>query len=283
MLIYDFSQALYGSVYSLMSHEGEITKEGLRIKLLDSVIKVHQRFKNEHGKDIVLALDSVSWRKKIFSLYKHKRKKKREEEKINWDDVFVMFDSIIEEFDKYLPYKIIKVDGCEGDDVIAILSKYIKDDVLIVGVDKDYQQLHLNENVKQYNPLKNSFIEFEKEDIPYNLFKMICRGDDSDGICSIINSDDCFAKNIRQKPLKEVYIKDAFNAAKQNELKEFLGKTYYKRFEQNRTLIDFRFIPEDLRKKVIDKYINYPKKKSDFYGYIRDFDLKNFTTDVMKL
>lgn len=282
MIIYDFSQALYGGVYSLQKNS-EINKENLRIYLLSAVIKIHLKFNKEHGKNIVLALDSTSWRKTVFSNYKHKRKKKREDEDINWNEVFAMFDEIIKEFEENLPYKIIKIDGCEGDDLVAVLSKFSKENVVIVGIDKDYEQLQLQNHIKQYNPIKEIFIKFEKDETAYNLFSLICRGDTSDGICSIINQDDCFVKNIRQKPLREVYIKEAFEAAKKGELKEFLGEKVYKRFEENRELIDFRYIPKDIQEKVVDKYINYPKKKNNLIHYLVEHNLKQFTEDVMKL
>lgn len=282
MLIYDFSQALYGGVYSLKKNS-EINKENFRAYLLCAIIKVHLKFNKEHGKDIVLALDGPSWRKDVFSYYKHKRKKKREDEDVDWNNVFEIFEEIIQEFKENLPYKIIKVDGAEGDDILAILSKLSKQNVILVGVDKDYEQLQMFDHIKQYNPIKETFMEFQKQDIPYNLFSLISRGDTSDGICSIINPNDCFAKNIRQKPLREVYIKEAFEAAKKGNLENFLGKNVYKRFEENRQLIDFRYIPEEIQKKVVDKYINYPKKKNNLVQYIIDNNLNQFTSDVMKL
>lgn len=282
MIIYDFSQALYGGVYSLKKNS-EINKENLRVYLLSAVLKIHLKFKKEHGKDIVLALDSTSWRKTVFSNYKHKRKKKREDEEIDWNAVFVIFEEIIQEFEEHLPYKIIKVDGCEGDDLVFVLSKFCEGTVVIVGIDKDYEQLQMFDHIKQYNPIKEIFMKFDKKETAYNLFSLICRGDTSDGICSIINPDDCFVKNIRQKPLREVYIKEAFEAAKKGELKEFLGEKVYKRFEENRQLIDARYIPKDIQEKVVDKYINYPKKKNNLIHYLVEHNLKQFTEDAMKL
>lgn len=276
MIIMDFSLSLHQNVHILDKLGEEINKENLRIRLLDSILYVSKRFKEDYGNEIIIALDNSSWRKSFFSNYKSKRKEKRKEDKFDWDSIHKYFNEIIEEIKENLPYKVIKVYGAEGDDIVAVLANYFKNTsnyTLIVGPDKDYAQLHRLPNVKQYCPIKNQFLNFENDEIMRILFTHICRGDSSDGIPSILNDKDCFVNGIRQKPLKQVYINEAFEHALKGGLKEFLGSEKFKRFEENKTLIDFRSIPEDLKEKIISGYEKQKHVKNNIYKYIVQNDL----------
>lgn len=281
MIIFDFSLALHQNIHILDKLGEDISKEKLRIRLIDSILHITKSFKDEYGPEVIIALDNSSWRKTYFPNYKSKRKEKRKEDKFDWDSIHKYFNEIIEEIKNNFPYKIVKVYGAEGDDIVAIISKYAKEPVVIIGPDKDYAQLHRINNLKQFCPIKNDFLKFEKNEISATLFNHICRGDSSDGIPSIISDKDCFVDGIRQKPLKQVYIDEAYQNALKGSLKEFLGESKFKRFEENKTLIDFRCIPEDLQAEILNEYHNQDKLNNNVYKYIVQNNLVNeFLKDI---
>ena len=54
--------------------------------------------------------------------------------------------------------KTFLIDTCmlkdaEADDIIAVLSKVIKEDILIISVTKDFQQLQKYDNTIQCHPI----------------------------------------------------------------------------------------------------------------------------------
>lgn len=273
MIIYDFSSALHQNVHNIDKLGVKITKDKLRIRLIDSILYINKKFKDEYGPEFVIALDDTSWRKSVFPNYKNNRKEKRKEDKFDWNEIHKFYNEILEEIKENFPYKVIKVSGAEGDDVVAVLAKHVKGNTIVIGPDKDYSQLHRLPSIKQFAPIKNDFLNFEKSEIPYILFSHVCRGDASDGIPSILNDKNCFVNGIRQKPLKETYIAEAFENAKSGKLEEFLGSEKFKRFEENKTLIDFRCIPDNISSEIISQYENFNTSQNNAYKYFIQNDL----------
>lgn len=90
---------------------------------------------------------------------------------------------------KYLPFCQIYVQDCEGDDVIAYMTKKLPKDQkkIIISTDRDYYQL-LGDDVEIYNPTKKAIItfadvmnEFHVSHKNFALAKAVC-GDVSDNV-----------------------------------------------------------------------------------------------------
>ena len=280
MIILDFSYSLHYNVHKLDKLGEDLTKENFRIGLLNSLLTFVKKFKFDYGTDIVVALDGNSWRRGAFTHYKFKRKEQRKKDKHDWKEIHNFFDEIIDEFKEVLPYKFLRLEGAEGDDIVAVLARYTKEKVIIIGSDKDYMQLQLDDNVYQYCPMKDDFLSEEKKDIPFILFHHIMKGDSSDGIPSVINPSNCFFEGVRQKPLTEIYIAECFEEAKKNNLETFLGEEKYKRFKENKNLIDFRCIPEELQNRIIESFENYGDIKNDMYKYIAEKNIPQFFDEI---
>lgn len=280
MIIIDFSGSLHFNVHSLDKMGEDITKENLRIGLLNSLLFFMKEFKQEYGPEVVVALDGNSWRKDKFEYYKFKRKESRDKDKFDWKEIHKFYSEIIEEFKGNLPYKFLRLEGAEADDIVAKLVRYKDGEILIIGSDKDYLQLQLNSKVKQYCPMKKEYITADIEDIKYKLFFHIMKGDSSDGIPSVINKSNCFYKGIRQKPLRETYIKETYEKAKNGELEEFVGEEIYNRFIENKELIDFRCIPTQIQEKIVSSFEEYGELNYNVYKYITTHNLNNFFEEI---
>lgn len=287
MILIDFSQILFSSVYADMKSMGtkEPSEHGIRIYVLDKLISIRTRFERDYGSNIVIAIDGKSWRKTISPYYKFKRGKTRDEDSLDWTTIYGYFGNVKEELKNYFPYKVIEVEKAEGDDIIAVLTKYCNSEpVVIIGQDKDYKQLFFNKNnLIQYCPIKEVVIEHDRNTIAYDLFSHICRGESSDGICSIINPPDCFVKGIRQKPLKETYITEAYEFALKGELETFFSTEVFKRFNENKKLVDLRCIPLELVENIIYEYNNYKMGTTNVYKYLVEKNLTGeFLRDISK-
>ena len=70
---------------------------------------------------------------------------------------------------------------------------------------------------------------------------------------------------------------------KRNKLLESIetASKRYERFLENKTLIDFRCIPDDVKESVINTYTNYEVPKINLYNYFMTNDLEDFVKDML--
>jgi len=81
--------------------------------------------------------------------------------------IFDCLGKIRQELKDYFPYRVIDVESAEADDIIAalvhmhgkIVSSPSDEKILILSGDKDFIQLHIYSNVRQYDPVRKKFIE----------------------------------------------------------------------------------------------------------------------------
>ena len=232
------------------------------------------KFKNEYGKMILCCDGPNCWRYDYFPYYKRSRKKNREHAELDWKTIFEFINSITEEIKQYLPYKVLKCEGAEADDIIAILVKQNKEEnILILSADKDFIQLH-TDKVKQYDPVRKRWIS--NKDPKTYLLEHILKGDSSDGIPNVLSSDDTFVVGKRQKPMTRKRI-DYYLSLDDYSIEKELGK----RYQRNKTLIDLNYIPDNIVEKIDDeKNKNQTDDRSKMMNYFIDKKLKNLTENI---
>jgi len=142
----------------------------------------------------------------------------------------------------------IKQANIEGDDIIALSTKYIRKKypelkVYLISGDQDFYQLGYS-NLYLCDYKKKEHLNFTRQEAKEKLIEKIIMGDKSDNICSI------FPKNIKISKKR----KDLIKSNKQ-ELKKYLTEypDIKKIFELNKILIDFNNIPKEYHKKVFIK------------------------------
>ena len=203
---------------------------------------------------------------------KQNRKKLREEDDKDWGVIFNTLQVIKDELRDNFPYRYMYVERCEADDIIAVLSKHIQEDILIISGDKDFQQLQSLDNVIQWSPNLNK--EVVCQDPSLFLKEHILTGDKSDGIPNILSSDDCMVEGIRQTPLRKP-IKDKYlRISIENDDK------YYRNYLRNQTLIDFDFIPKDIEDSIISEFANTRPVKGKVFDYLRTHRLNELLDNV---
>ena len=274
MIIFDFNQvAISNLMEQIGSSKTAVDETLVRHMILNTIRTYVKKYKESHGPEVVIACDSKNyWRRSIFPHYKAGRKKAREASGHDWNTIFDCLNKIRDELKVYSPYKVIEIETCEADDIIAVLAMKFAatQKVMILSSDKDFAQLQRFPNVEQYSPILKKVI---KEPLPLaQLKQLIIRGDKGDGIPNILSADDCFVTGTRQKPITEAKIIVWMN----QEPSEFCNDLMLRNFSRNETLIDLTKIPENLKESILHTYENAKgKTKQEFMNYMIANRLKN--------
>ena len=274
MILVDYNQvAISNLMEQIGSSKTPIDESLVRHMILNTIRTYVKKFKESHGPEVVIACDNKNyWRREIYPHYKAGRKKARDASGHDWNTIFECLNKIRDELRDHSPYKVISVDTCEADDVIATLvQKYSSTQkIMILSSDKDFAQLQRYTNVEQYSPILKKYI---KEPLPLlQLKQLIIRGDKGDGIPNILSADDVFVSGGRQKPITEAKIIGWMN----QEAKDFCNEEMFRNFSRNEMLIDLTKIPERLANEILHTYESaVGHSKQDFLNYMIANRLKN--------
>jgi hypothetical protein len=274
MIIFDYNQVAISNLMEQIGSSKTQVEEGLvRHMILNTIRTYVKKFKESHGPEVVIACDNKNyWRREIYPHYKAGRKKARESSGHDWNTIFECLSKIREELKDNSPYKVVTVDTCEADDIIAtlVMKHSATQKVMILSSDKDFAQLQRYPNVEQYSPILKKYI---KEPLPLlQLKQLIIRGDKGDGIPNILSPDDVFVVGGRQKPITEAKIIGWMN----QEPKEFCNEDMFRNFVRNETLIDLSKIPERLVEQILHTYENAKvHTRQEFMNYMIANRLKN--------
>jgi 5'-3' exonuclease len=274
MIIFDYNQVAISSLMEQIGSSKKPVEEDLVRHMILNVIRTYvKKFKEKYGPEVIIACDNKNyWRREIFPEYKASRKKTRAASGHDWTSIFEVLGKIKQELKDHSPYKVIDVDTCEADDIIAVLTmkNSATQNVMILSSDKDSSQLQKFPNVEQYSPILKKHI---KEHFPsVQLKQLIIRGDKGDGIPNILSKDDVFVIGGRQKPITEAKIINWLN----QEPKEFCNEEMLRNYNRNEMLIDLTKIPENLINQILEKYDTVKgKSKNEFMNYMIKNKLKN--------
>jgi 5'-3' exonuclease len=208
-------------------------------RFLGNIIEFVDMFKADR---LILAMDSTDyWRKDIFPEYKLGRKAFKDKCKIDYDNFNNFYYSFMELVTPlFTSAYTIKMNKCEADDVIAVLTKFHSPDskITVLSSDKDYNQLLKYPNVKKYDQLQRKYITSLNPVVELET-KIIC-GDKNDFIPSI-------GPRIGPKTAEDM-IRD------QVCIMESSDASLVANYKRNRTLIDFEFIPQNITDSILNWY-----------------------------
>ena len=143
---------------------------------------------------------------------------------------------------KTLFHPKLEADDCIALSVKHLLAKYEDCKIYIITSDKDYLQL-LEPRVQIYNLAFKNLAEQKSYpgDPKLQLFCKIVTGDPSDNIPQVLSK--CGEKTAIKCYNDRVYFEERLKKENAQE-----------KFEKNQRLIDFDFIPEDLKAEFMEKY-----------------------------
>jgi 5'-3' exonuclease len=279
MILFDYNQVAISNLMEQIGSSRTTVDESLvRHMILNTIRTYVKKFKESHGPEVVIACDSKNyWRRHIFPHYKAGRKKAREASGHDWTAIFECLSKIKGELEKHTPYKVVEVETCEADDVIATLVHKFSatQKIMILSSDKDFAQLQRYPNVEQYSPIMKKYI---KEPLPLlQLKQMIIRGDKGDGVPNILSADNCIVEGVRQKAITEVKIITWLN----QDPKEFCTEDMLRNYSRNEIMIDLTKIPPNLTQKILDTYESAKvSSKQNLMNYMIANRLKNLIENL---
>lgn len=251
MVLIDASQIIIRDIMG-ESREDPTNLDLTRHMFVTSLKTLRRKFKNEGN--MVLCWDAGNyWRRDMFPHYKAHRKKKRDESGVDWDRIFENIRTIRKEVEKAFPYKTMKVEKCEADDIIAVLCKRLwqTEGIVIVSTDKDFLQLQVFPSVKQWHPIKDEWLKCE--DPKRTLLEKVLEGDSGDGVPNFLSDDDTFVtEGKRQKPIYQKKVAEWLSKAWLWDNAEL--SAFKPNFERNENLVSLFRIPLEYETSIMEAY-----------------------------
>jgi len=276
MILIDLSQIMVASTMMSMGKDRtEVDIKMIRHMILNSLRMYRQKYHVEYG-ELVLCCDGRnSWRREHFPLYKAGRKTTRDSSSKDWTQIFGCLDTIKSELKEYFPYKYIEVEEAEADDVIGVLAKSWNEPIMIISSDKDFIQLQVKENVKQYSPITKKIVNDTNPE--RYLKEHILRGDSSDGIPNFLSADDCIVDKIRQTPIT----KKKINLWIDQNPEDFCNEEQLRNYHRNMKLIDLQYTPSNIVDQIGKQYDEIPKgKRSGLLNFFIERKLNNLIESI---
>ena len=282
MILVDYNQVMLASLFASIGnhHNVELDENLLRHMFLNSIRFNRKKFTEEFG-EIVLCVDTRDvWRRDYFPYYKANRKKNRDDSDLDWPKLFEVIGQIREEIHENFPYKVVQVDRCEADDIIATLCHEHgtvmntgSEKILILSGDKDFIQLHTYANVSQYNPVLKKWVRHAAPD--KYIQEHILKGDVGDGAPNVLSPDNCLAVGQRQSPMTKKRLQTL------TETPEEMDEETKLRFNRNKQMIDLTMIPQEYQDKILEEYSNQEEVgRSHLFNYFVKKKLKNLIGDL---
>jgi len=274
MILVDYSQVALAAILTfqreLKGTESEV-KNLIRHVTLATLKSYKKKYGKEYGELVICCDGRKYWRKEFFEFYKGMRKSNRDKSDLDWKLIFDTLSEMREDISQHFPYRVMHIDRAEADDIIAVMTQYLQENlliqeglveepqkILILSSDKDFKQLQLYPTVKQWSPMQKKYITATRKEIVEHKIEHIVKGDTGDGVPNILSKDDVFMKGERQKPMSakrlQEFFDNGFTACRNDEER--------RNWHRNTTLVDFDHIPPDVKESIIVSYIS-SKPKGD--------------------
>jgi len=247
-------------------------EEKAGLALHTSLMSVNKYFKQFKPDQLIFAFEGDNnWRKtytksdKAITPLVYKANRVRDP---SMEPFFALVKSFHEVMHNYTTAICIKVDSCEGDDVIAaVCQMYEGDENIIVSADRDYVQLLAYKGVRLITPEDGK--DRTCDDIDYWLFEKCIRGDSGDNVHSAY-------PRVRTTKLQEAFadpykLQNLMETEWQGKVQEDGTQTTYKVgdfFQENQLLMDLSAQPDDIRAELeaeVERAIATDKKYSNFH------------------
>ena len=274
---------LMGQLHS--SRTNEVDEDLLRHMVLNGIRSYRNKFSEEYGELVICCDDTNNWRKDSFPYYKAHRKTNRDQSDLDWPNIFNCLNAIRDELKEFFPYKHIRVNRCEADDIIGTICHTEgvalgdgKEKILVLSGDKDFIQLQVYANVSQYDPVRKKMVKHK--DASQYLLEHIAKGDRGDGIPNALSSDDTFVSGGRQKPMRANRLEEIMNLVQKynvDELGEYEWATGYQR---NEILVDLINTPDELQEQILEQFEVDPGGRDGLFNYFVKKILNNLIENI---
>lgn len=277
MIIIDFNGVLIAQVASATKELGkDVDLLAVKNYFYRELLSIKKKF-SDYADEIVIACDAPNtWRKEYFPYYKVKRAENRKALPFSWELVQEAIVAIQEDISEYFPYKVVKVEKCEADDIIATICRKVSGydqglvlnskPILIVSADHDFKQLQVIPSVKQWSSVAGKFI-LETDGDAF-LFEKILKGDSGDCVPNVLSEDADIANGVRQSPITKTRI-ERWTKHYLETNGELHPELTAAKFLRNQTLMDLmNCIPKQIEENIMSTYNGVkPTSKLKLQGY----------------
>ena len=185
------------------------------------------------------------------------------------------------ELTEFFPYKVLEVENAEADDIIASVVFHVASEtknyekVLILSSDKDFIQLQRYNFVSQYSPMQKKFVN--GIDPTTYIKEHILKGDRGDGVPNFLSPDNTFVDELRQRPMS----KRKLEAWIDLEPSDYCNEEMMRNYQRNRTLIDLSYIPDDIKEKCTETFLDAPEgNRKHLLNYFIKKKLKSLMENI---
>lgn len=290
----DISQlAIATAVQNFSGKEYETFNIGMMRHLILSTLKSNVvRARKEGYPTIVVTVDNTHMhgytRRDIADYYKRNRQKMREDSKFDFDGFFEHFPTVLQEIQDNMPYIVLSIPRIEADDHIGVITNYClvrNIPVLIMSSDGDFTQLHKGDMVKQWSPTLKKFVKPKFGSSHMDLMVKIVKGDKKDGVSPIQTRNDFYVNPLegqRAPSAATKWIESIADCTTDEQIEKLLNDgTLWKRFKENRDLIDLSRIPDVYQEQIREMYENaVPASKGKMYKYFIRSGLSKLLKDI---
>ena len=281
MILVDMNQVTLSNLMVQLGGNKNVEPDFVRHMVLNSLRSYRSRFQGEYG-ELVLCYDNkTNWRRDYFPNYKFSRRKDRKQSKLDWNQIFDTLHMIRDELVEYFPYKVLEVENAEADDIIASVVFHIAKEpknyekVLILSSDKDFIQLQKYNFVTQYSPIQKQFVN--GVDPTTYIKEHILKGDRGDGVPNFLSPDNTFVDELRQRPMSKRKIETWIDL----EPSDYCNEEMMRNYQRNRTLIDLSYIPDDIKEKCTQTFLDAPEgSRKHLLNYFIKKKLKSLMENI---
>ena len=267
ILLVDFSNIAWATFHTntKITKDSTFTQEQINQHWKYLMLNSVQRLKIKHKpNEIVICFDSYSWREKYFQFYKARRRMARKKSDMNYKAFKDVIDEIYEDLKVYFPFKIVRVEYAEADDIIAALVHHLHNlgnQIVIASRDKDFKQL-LNRDVMLWDTVDWKWIKCTNPKT--YLIKHILMGDSGDDVPNVRSDSDTFiTEGKRQKACGPKGVEKILEEG----LEEYIRREgLLENFKRNKRLIRLskHTIPDIVWDRVIEEYGSQETKKGNY-------------------
>ena len=254
LVVEDMSNLMYRTVFT--AHKGDPLDKNYTLwkyMMVERLLSDLLFFKADR---CIIAMDDKNyWRKDIYADYKNKRKSNRQKSTVDFDEFFKVAFPFIEELQTIFPnIMFLKVNKCEADDIIAVLTKQRWKDynVMCISNDSDLKQLYKFKHYKQYDPIHMKI--YQPINSEQDLLVKILTGDTVDDIPNVAPlTGPVKALKMINEGLDSVF-KKGVNIKLKGVSTHIEGRDIKSNFKRNKQLIDLELVPQNYQKKILEVY-----------------------------
>ena len=277
ILLIDFSNIAWATFHTnqKITKDSTFSPEQVNTHWQYLILNSLQKLKVKHQpNEMVICIDSPSWRKKYFPYYKARREINRKKSGLDYGRFMEVIDDTVEDLRTYFPFKVVRQQWAEADDIIAVLVHLLKNSatqIVIASRDKDFKQL-LTEGVSLWDTHNWKWVRCDNPKT--FLIKHILQGDAGDDVPNIRSDSDTFiTEGKRQKPCGDKTVEKILEQGLEEYIKQ---EGLISNFRRNKRLIRLskHTIPEKVWSNIVHAYDAEEDKKGNYMLLTKYFGMK---------